>query len=106
MLIPEETTEERPPFTWALLKDFCNSLTGDQLQQEVIVPQDESFIRILYASDLGADQYNFYDQEYSCTKEDFDPDMFETDEPITFEEALAKYYYTVTPGTNVYLFDE
>lgn len=103
MLTPENETPDEI-FTWQKLKDFCNGLTDEQLSQEVIVPQEESFIRIKYASDLGEDQYNFIEEEYSCTKEDFDPDMF--DVPTTFEEALIRFDYSITPGTNVYLFDE
>lgn len=106
MLTPENETPDEI-FTWQKLKDFCNRLSDEQLLQEVIVPQDESSIRILYASDLGEDQYYFIEEEYTCTKEDFDPDMFdELDWPITFEEALIRFDYSLIPGTNVYLFDE
>lgn len=103
MLLPGIDTENLAPLTWAKLKDFCNQLSDEQLQQEVIVPQDQSYIKILYASDLGEDQYNFIDEKYSCTKEDYDAYNFEG---ISFEEALEKYDYSITPGTNVYLFDE
>jgi len=103
MLLPSEENE-REPFTWFKLKEFCNKLTEEQLLQEVIIPQDESFIRILYASELGEDQYNFIEEEYTCTKESFDPDMF--DVPTTFEKALIRFDYSITLGTNVYLFDE
>lgn len=103
MLTPENQTPDEI-FTWQKLKDFCNGLSNEQLLQEVIVPQDEGSIRILYASDLGDDQYYFIEEEYTCTKEDFDPDMFDT--PITFEEALRDFDYSLIPGTNVYLFDE
>lgn len=101
MLLPEE--KERPPFTWALLKDFCNSLSNEQLQQEVIVPQDESSIRILYASDLGEDQYHFIDFEMTVTKADYDPRDFDGK---TWDEALETEEYVLVPGTNIYLFDE
>lgn len=107
MNIPEQ--KERPPFTWALLKDFCNGLTDEQLKQEVIVPQDESYIKILYASDLGEDQYNFTEHDYSCARADFDGgelDMYDQPNYQTIEEALENEDYTITPGTNVYLFDE
>ncbi|MCW3111295.1 MAG: hypothetical protein JWQ09_5801 [Segetibacter sp.] len=102
MLLPEK--DAPTPFTWAALKEFCNGLTDEQLKQTVILPQDESSIEIKYASSLGEDQYNFIEEEYSCTKESFDPDMF--DVPTTFEEALVRFDYSITPGTNVYLFDE
>lgn len=101
MNLPEE--KERPPFTWALLKEFCNSLTEEQLKQEVIVPQDESSIKILYASELGEDQYHFFDMEYCTTKENYDPDYFEGK---TFDEALETGDYAFIPKSNVYLFDE
>lgn len=107
MLTPENETPDEI-FTWQKLKDFCNGLTDEQLSQEVIVPQEESFIRIKYASDLGEDQYNFIEEEYSCTKEDFDPNMFDIpgDLPLTFEQALEIFDYSITQGTNVYLFDK
>lgn len=105
MNVPEQE-EPKVPFTWAKLKEFCNKLTDEQLSQEVIVPQEEGYIQIAYASDLGSDQYNFIEEEYTCTKEDFDPDMFDFDGTLTFEEALEKFDYSITPGTNVYLFED
>lgn len=93
MLLPEE--QEHPLFTWALLKEFCNHLTKEQLQQEVIVPQEEGSIKILYASDLGEDQYHFTD---TCTADDYDP---ETMEGMTFKEAIEKEDYILIPGHNV-----
>lgn len=101
MNLPEKTG--LPPFTWALLKEFCNGLSDDQLKQEVIIPQDESSIKVLYASELGENQYNFYDYEYCTSKEDYDPDCVEGK---TFDEALATEEYAFIPATNVYLFDE
>lgn len=101
MPIPERNQSEK--FTWADLKAFANNLTNEQLKQTVIIPQEESYIEILYASDLGEDQYNFIEEEYTTTKSDFDPEIFEG---RTFEEALRDFDYSITPGTNVYLFDE
>ncbi len=101
MNTPEKTG--LPPFTWALLKEFCNSLSEDQLKQEVIIPHDESCIKILYASDLGEDQYHFYDSEYCVSKADYDPEMMDGK---TFEEALDTEEYCLVPSMSVYLFDE
>lgn len=103
MLLPSEENEIEP-FTWFKLKEFCNSLSEDQLLQEVIVPQEDGYVKISYASELGEDQYNFTEEEYTCTKDSFDPQMF--DVPTMFEEALIRFDYSITPGTNVYLFDE
>lgn len=39
------STEENefPPYTWAKLKEFCNSLTEDQLSQTVkVIREDET----------------------------------------------------------------
>lgn len=102
MLLPENK-EPIEIFTWFKLKEFCNSLTDEQLEQEVIVPQDESSITIRYASSLGEDQYQFDELEYTCTKEDYDAENFDG---LTFEESLETESYVLIPGTNVYLFDE
>lgn len=104
MLVPEK--EIKKPFTWADLKEFANGLTDEQLKQEVIVPQDESSITIAFASDLGEDEYHFIDQEYTCTKANFDPDMFDECDYKTFEEAWENEDAVLIPGINVYLFEE
>jgi hypothetical protein len=101
MLIPDVEIPEK--FTWADLKAFCEKLTPEQLLQEVIVPQDESSITIKYASELGDDQYYFIDEEYTCTEEDYDADIFDG---VDFLDAIDTFEHTVIPGRNVYLFDE
>lgn len=104
MLVPNlEKTEK---FTWADLKAFCDTLNSEQLTQEVIVPQDESNITIKYASELGEDQWYFIDQEYTTTKADFDPDMFDECDYKTLDEALENEDASFIPGSNIYLFDE
>jgi hypothetical protein len=94
---------EKTPFTWAKLKEFCNTLSDEQLLQEVKVLREEDYINIGYASELGNDHYYFIDDEYSTTKEDYDPEVFNG---LSFEEALALGNYTVASANNVYLFED
>lgn len=101
----EEQLEEKEPFTWAKLKEFCNGLTEDQLSKTVYVSQEDSSIEILYASELGSDHYNFDEEEYSMSKDDFDPKYHLDGKYESFEEAIENEPYTLVPGNNVYLFD-
>lgn len=103
-------TEKRPVYTWKELKEFCNSLTEEQLNQslKVWVGDDESPTVVDCAEELGEIHYSFYDAEYSCTKNDFMKEMFvdeETDDFLyqTLDEALEKENYTETPADRVYL---
>lgn len=98
-------SEEKEPFTWAKLKDFCNSLSDEQLSQNVRVIQEEGSIEIDSASEIGDDHYKFDDEEYSFTKADFDPEYDLDGKYKTFEEAIEKEDYVFTPKTNVYLFE-
>lgn len=99
----EEVSE---PYTWAQLKEFCNSLTDEQLSQTVRVVQEEGSIEILNASEIGADHYLFdSDDEFSVSKDDFDPSYHLEGKYKSFEEAIENEKYTITPKTNVYLFE-
>lgn len=98
--------DEIPPFTWAKLKEVCNKLSDEQLTQTVMVIQEDSSIEILSAEELGSDHYLFdNDNEYSVSKEDFDPEYHLDGKYKTLEEAIEKEPHTMTPGTNVYLFE-
>lgn len=101
------TSEENEisPYTWAKLKEFCNSLTEDQLSQTVRVIREDDSIEILDASEIGADHYKFDDEEYSFSKDDFDPEYHLEGKYATFEKAIANEEYRVTPKTNVYLYE-
>lgn len=98
-------SDERVPFTWEQLKDFCNNLTDEQLSKTVYVSQEDSSIEILYASELGDDHYKFDEEEYSFSKADFDKLYHFDGKYETFEQALESEPYIFVPGTNVYLFD-
>lgn len=97
---------ETEPYTWAKLKEFCNQLNDEQLSQTVRVIQEDSSIEILDASELGDDHYKFDDEEYSVTKDDFDPSYHLDEKYKTFEEAIANEEYIFTPKTNVYLYEK
>lgn len=85
---------------------FCNTLSDEQLSQTVHVIQEESSIEIDSASEIGDDHYKFDDEEYSVTKADFDPEYHCEGKYASFEEALEKEDYRLTPKTNVYLYEK
>lgn len=97
--------QEEKKFTWADLKEFCNQLNNEQLSQTVRVIQEDSSIEIESASELGDDHYKFDDEEYSVSKDDFDPEYHCDGKYKTFNEALEKEDYVFTPKTNVYLYE-
>jgi hypothetical protein len=103
MNISEEN--QLPDFTWEQLKDFCNSLSDEQLSQNVRVIQEEGSLEIDSASEIGDDHYKFDDEEHSVTKSDFDPEYDLDGRYKTLEEAIEKEDYVLTPKTNVYLFE-
>lgn len=81
--------EQEVPYTWAKLKEFCNGLSDEQLSQTVRVIREDDSLEIWEASELGDEHYKFDDEDYSFTKDDFDPEN-----PI------------ITPKTNVYLYEK
>lgn len=104
----QQLEEQKTPYTWAHLKKFCNSLSDDQLPQNVVLiqPDEESSINVLHASDLGEDHYKFDDEEYSIMKGDFDPEYHFDGKYKTFEDALANEPYSLIVATRVYLYSE
>lgn len=106
MSIESETPKE--PFTWADLKKFANNLSDEQLPQavELIEVDNESSVKVAYASEIGEDQYNFYEAEEVMARSDFDSRYHFEEKYKTFDEALANEPHSITPGTNVYLFDQ
>lgn len=98
--------EQKKPYTWAKLKEFCNGLTDEQLQQKVKVIREDDSIDILEASELGEDHYKFDDEDYSISKGDFDKDYHLDGRYETLEEAVQKEEYILIPKTNVYLFED
>lgn len=101
-----ENEEIKEPYTWAKLKEFCNSLADYQLQQEVKVIQEDSVMTILDASEIGSDHYKFEDEDYSITKDDFDKDYHLEGKYQTLDEALANEPYVLTLSTNIYLYED
>lgn len=99
-------TEEKVPYTWAKLKEFCNSLTEDQLSQTVKLIREDDTLTILDASELGDAHYKFDDEEYSFSQDDFDPNYHLDGKYKTFQEAIEKEDYVITPATNVYLYED
>lgn len=97
---------EEKPYTWAELKEFCNSLADEQLSQSVKVIQEDATMKIASASEIGDDHYKFDDEDYSFTKDDFDPEYHLDGRYKTLKEALESEYYILTPKTNVYLFED
>lgn len=104
MLVPENENNE--PFTWAKLKEFCNTLTDEQLSQKVKVIREDDSIDILDASELGEDHYKFDDEEYSVSHSDFDKDYHLDGKYQTLDEAIEKEKPIKTPATNVYLYED
>lgn len=51
--------EQKKPYTWAKLKEFCNSLADFQLEQVVRVIQEDGNITILDAYEIGDAHYKF-----------------------------------------------
>lgn len=99
--------EDDKPYTWAQLKAFSNTLTDSQLQQTVRVVQEEGSIEIMDASEIGADHYLFEnDDEFSVSKDDFDPEYHLDGKYKSFEDAIANEKHSITPKTNVYLYEK
>lgn len=98
--------EEKTPYTWAKLKEFCNSLTDGQLSQKVKVIREDDSIDILEASELGEDHYKFDDEEYSVSHSDFDNEYHLDGKYKTLDEALQKEDYRMTPSSAVFLFED
>lgn len=101
----DELTEGKK-YTWAILKDFSNTLTEDQLTQEVVFQEPDSATPVLWAHELGDDHYLFIDSEYMTTKQDFDKDIMDDPSYETFEEAIEKEGYVLIPANRVYLYGE
>src|ERR1051325_1179188 len=97
---------QKEAYTWAKLKDFCNSLTDDQLSQTVKVIREDDTIKILDASEIGEDHYKFDDEDYSVTKSDFDPEYHCDGTYKSFEEAIEGEDYVFTPASSVFLFED
>lgn len=99
--------EPEKPYTWAQLKEFCNTLNENQLSQTVRVIQEEGSIEILVASEIGDDHYLFEnDDEFSVSKDDFDPKYHLDGKYASFEEAIENEPHSITPKTNVYLYEK
>lgn len=96
--------EETIPFTWDVLKAFCNTLTDEQLSKNVYLVQEDDSIKVEYASDLGDDHYNFTEFEESISRSDFDKDYHFDGIYATFDEALENEKWVLVDGKNVYLF--
>lgn len=101
-----EQTEEKKPYTWAQLKEFCNSRTEEQLSKPVRVIREDEVMRILEAAEIGEDHYKFDDDEYSVTKDDFDPDQNCDGKYESFEHALENEDYIFTPASAIFLFED
>jgi hypothetical protein len=93
-------------YTWDTLKEFSNTLTKEQLTQEVIFQETDSATAVLSAYELGDDHYIFIDQEYMTTEKDFDKDILEEEGCDTFEGAIEKLDYVLIPANRVYLYGE
>lgn len=100
----EET--EKVPFTWAKMKEFCNKLGEEQLQQEVKVQREDDIITILGAGELGDDHYYFLEEEESISKDDWDKNYFFDGKYETLADAVANEENIMAPGTNIYLFED
>lgn len=98
--------EEKEPYTWAKLKDFCNSLTDFQLQHKVCVIREDDSLSILEAAEIGTDMYKFDDEEYSVSKEDFDPEYHCEGKYKSFDEAIDNEDYVLVPANRVFLFED
>lgn len=99
--------EEKKEYTFAMLKEFCNSLTDEQLVQTVRVVQEEGSIPISGASELGEDHYYFDDYETSITRDEFDLNIFDEDPPIkTMDEAIERLNPTLCSGTRIFLYED
>lgn len=98
--------EEQEPYTWAKLKEFCNGLSDEQLSQTVRVIQEEGSLQILEAAELGEDMYLFDDEEFSVSKDDFDPEYDLDGRYTSFEEAIENEPHSIAPKTNVYLYEK
>lgn len=102
----EQPEELKVPYTWAKLKEFCDGLNDEQLSQKVKVIREDDSIDILDASVIGEDHYKFDDDEYSVTEDDFDPQVNCDGKYKSFDEALDKEDYIMTPSTAVFLFED
>jgi hypothetical protein len=100
------TEEVKEPYTWAKLKEFCNRLSDEQLEQKVQVIQEDGSIDILCASEIGDDHYKFDDEEYSVSKDDFDKDYHLDGKYETLEDAIKNEEYVMTPKTAVFLYED
>lgn len=98
--------EKKVPYTWAKLKEFCNSLTEEQLALRVSVIREDNQLDILEASEIGSDHYKFDDEEFSLTREDFDPERDLDGRYASFDEALEQEEYIMTPASHVFLFED
>lgn len=98
--------EEKVPYTWVKLKEFCNSLTDDQLKHKVCVIREDDSLSILEASELGEDLYKFEDEEYAVSKNDFDAEYHLDGKYKTIEDAIANEEYTIVPKDRVFLYED
>lgn len=98
--------QEKKPYTWAQLKDFCNGLSEEQLTQSVEVVQEDSNLRILEAAEIGQDYYKFDDEDYSISAYDFNYEYHLDGKYTSFQEALDNLPFILTPKTAVFLFDD
>lgn len=97
---------ENKKYTWAELKEFCNKLTDEQLSKPVRVVREDETIGILEAAEIGADHYKFDDEEFSVSKEDFDPNYTLDGKYKTLEEAVANEGHILVPDNYPFLFED
>jgi hypothetical protein len=97
---------EKIPYTWAKLKEFCNSLNDEQLSQQVKVIQEDASLNILDASEIGDDHYKFDDEDYSVTENDYDADYHLDGKYESLADAIKHEDYILTPKTAVFLFED
>lgn len=97
---------EKEPYTWAKLKEFCNGLTEEQLQHKVCVIREDDSLSILEASELGSDMYKFDEEEYAVSKEDFDASYHLDGKYESFEDAIANEPHTIVPANRVFLYED
>jgi len=99
--------EAKEPFTWQKLKEFCNQLSDEQLQQTVRVIQEDSVMTILEAAELGEDKYLFDNEDdYSIGESDFDKAYHFDGKYNSLAEAIANEPHSKAPATNVYLHED
>lgn len=99
-------SEQKEPYTWAKLKEFCNKLTYEQLSQSVKVIREDDSIRILEASEIGTNHYKFEDEDCSVNQDDFDSNYHLDGKYKTLDEALENEPFIMTLATDVFLFED